>query len=107
MKLQNLHEVKYNAPLHGKKSLDNLMKFFIEEQYEDDIRIWSVRDNFVVRNTSEGGDLNQLESIEFAYENETEWKDHVLITYKNGRQDDIPIKDMIQKFEVHETRKVY
>ena len=105
MKLRNLHEAKYNAP-DTKKGLDNLMRFFTEEQYEDDIRIWTVRDNFVVRNTSEEGET-PVGSIEFAYEKEINWKDHVLITYKNGGQDDIPIKDMVKQFEVHETRKVY
>ncbi len=105
MKLQNLHEVKYDAP-DTKKRLDNLMRFFTEEQYEDDIRIWSVRDNFVVRYTREE-DVPLVGSIEFAYEKEIDWKDHVLITYKNGDQDDIPVKDMVKHFEVHETRKVY
>jgi len=105
MKLQQLQEAKY-ATQDIKKGLDNLMKFFVEEHYEDDIRIWKVRDNFVVRNTDEE-DETSVSNIEFAYNNEPAWKDHVLITYMNGGQDDIPIKDMIQKFEVHETRKVY
>lgn len=104
MKLQQLKEAQY-AP-DTKKSLDNLLRFFVEDKYEDDVRIWSVRDNFVVRNTSEE-DETPVGSIEFAYEKETEWKDHVLVTYMNGGQDDMPIKDMLQKFEVHETRKVY
>lgn len=105
MKLKALKEARYNAP-DTKKGLDNLMKFFIEEHYEDDIHIWNVRDNFVVRNTSEEGET-PVGSIEFAYEKEAEWKDHVLITYTNGGQDDMPIKDMVKQFEVHETRKVY
>lgn len=103
MKLQQLHEAQYDAP-DTKKGLDNLMKFFVEEHSHDEV--WKVRDNFVVRNTV-AEDESPVGAIEFAYEKEADWKDWVLITYMSGGQDDMPIKDMIEQFEVHETRKVY
>lgn len=106
MKFKQINEAQY-AGTTMKKNLDNLMKFFEDHGAEQRRRYQYVKENFAVRNSKVSWPDNEIQHIEFAYQDEPEMNDHVLVTYINENQEDLPIKEMVENFVVFETRHVY
>lgn len=96
-----LNEVNYAQPLM-KKGLSNLMQFFVEEDNE-----YHVKPPFVVRNSRLDDSEGEIRCVEFAYEEEAEANDLILVTYKDGDQDDMPKKEFVKWMSVYETRQLY
>lgn len=109
MKLQNLHEAKYDQP-KPKKGLENLLRFFDREEIGagEDIALWYVREGLIVfdKGLYHPDDQPQVIYIEFDHDDPRKAKE-VMITYQNDDQGDTTVKEIVKNFEVHQTRQLY
>ena len=81
------------------------MKFFTKDDNGDAV-YWHVKENFQVRN-SKTSDNDEISYVEFSYDDDAEANDLLLVTYKDGDQDDMPKKEFAEVMIVFETRQVY
>lgn len=82
------------------------MQFFEKETIEVDLEIYYVKEPFVVRN-SKLNEHAEVNAVEFAYDNDAEANDLLLVTYMDGDQDDMPKKEFAESMTVFETRQLY
>ena len=111
MKLQNLHEAKYDQP-KLKKGLENLLKFFRSEEVvnrgDEDVVIWHIREGLVAyhKGLLDPDDLDLILFIEFDEHDPRKAKE-VMITYQNMDQAEELVKDFIPNVQIHQTRQLY